>query len=68
MRALKIDTSTSPEGGYIARTISKGMMATAPITAWTQFYHKPYADDWKEARMKARERVIFKKENEALEQ
>lgn len=45
-------------GGYIARTISKGLTQTAPVTSWTHFYHKPYANDWKEAKEKAMDRVL----------
>ena len=48
-------------GGYIARTMSKSFLASAPITAWTQFYHKPYStDDWKEAKAKAKDRCLRK--------
>ena len=54
MRKLKINAApANPEGGYMARTMGKGFLASAPITAWTQFFHKPYADDWTEARGKA---------------
>ena len=61
MRRLKINpTVVSGDGGYIARTIARSMLASAPITAWTQFYHKPYADDWKEAREKAKKRCVNK--------
>lgn len=57
MRKLKINPSVSPDGGYISRTIAKGSLSSAPITAWTQFYHKPYStDDWGKARNQARER------------
>lgn len=58
MRRLKINpTVVSGDGGYIARTIARSMLASAPITAWTQFYHKPYSlDDWGKARNLARER------------
>ena len=41
------------EGGYMARTMGKGYLSSAPVSAWTQFFHKPYADDWKEARGRA---------------
>jgi len=41
------------EGGYMARTMGKGYLSSSPVSAWTQFFHKPYADDWKEARGKA---------------
>lgn len=40
-------------GGYISRTISKGFLSSIPIAAWTDSFHKPYADDWGEARRKA---------------
>ena len=62
MRRLKINpTVVSGDGGYIARTIARSMLASAPITAWTQFYHKPYClDDWVEARAKAKQRCINK--------
>lgn len=54
MRKLKINPSVSPEGGYIAHTIAKSALFSAPISAWTQFYHKPYSlDDWREAKKKA---------------
>lgn len=57
MRKLKINPAVSPEGGYVSRLISKSTLASAPVIAWTQFYHKPYSlDDWAEAKMKARER------------
>jgi hypothetical protein len=58
MRKLKINSApANPEGGYISRTISNWMLSSAPIIAWTQFYHKPFSlDDWEEARAKAKER------------
>ena len=57
MRKLKINPSVSPEGGYVSRLISKSSLSSAPIIAWTQFYHKPYSlDDWGKARNLARER------------
>ena len=40
-------------GGYISRTISKGFLSSIPIAAWTDSFHKPYVDDWGEARRKA---------------
>ena len=57
MRKIKITTPTPTEGGYISRTISKGMLNTAPVSAWTQFFHKPYAFDWLEARSKALDHI-----------
>ena len=58
MRKPKISAAPSnPEGGYISRTISKWMLSSAPVIAWTQFYHKPYSlDDWEEARDKDKKR------------
>lgn len=49
-RPLADSTKT---GGYICRTISKGFLSSTPISVWTHFYHKPYADDWDVARCKA---------------
>ncbi len=52
MRKIKIPKPEIP-GGYISRTISKGYLSSIPIAAWTDSFHKPYADDWAEARRKA---------------
>lgn len=54
MRTFRISPDVvDGDTGYISRTISKSMLASAPVTAWTQYFHKPYAFDWKEAREKA---------------
>ena len=61
MRKLKITkplNDSHETGGYMARTISRGLLQTAPIISWTHFYHKPYACDWKEAKEKAMDRVL----------
>lgn len=39
-----------------ARFINKWEEKSQSISSWTFFYHKPYANDWAEARKKARER------------
>ena len=55
MRSIKI-TEPTVEGGYISSTLSKETLKSSSVSAWTQFYHKPYAFDWSEARIKARSR------------
>jgi hypothetical protein len=52
MRKIKIPKPEIP-GGYITRNISKTFLSSTPIIAWTHTFHKPYADDWKEAKEKA---------------
>jgi len=54
MSKIRINPAVNDaEGGYMARTMSRSFLASAPITAWTQFFHKPYKLDWKEAKDKA---------------
>lgn len=52
MRRIKIPKPEIP-GGYITRNVSKTFLSSTPIIAWTHTFHKPYADDWKEAKEKA---------------
>ena len=42
--------------GYIPQDETKEWQQGVSTSAWTQFYHKPYQCDWKEARQKAIER------------
>lgn len=50
--------------GYIPWDETKAAKKNARAIHWTQFYHKPYQCDWREARRKAIERII-KYEGEA---
>lgn len=44
---------TMSDGGFTAKGFNTYLAATADISSWTQFFHKPYATDWGEARVKA---------------
>ena len=56
MRKIKIKEPTV-EGGYVASCIGQQELRNLSVTAWAQFYHKPYClDDWGAAKGKARAR------------
>lgn len=42
------------QGKRYIREVSKDEEKSMSTTSWTFYYHKPYQDDWKEARYKAR--------------
>lgn len=42
--------------GFTANTMNKWEERSQSVSSWTFFYHKPYTNDWAEARKKARER------------
>lgn len=46
------------DGGFTATSWKKTEAKSASISSWTQFYHKPYANDWGKARRKAVERKV----------
>lgn len=51
-----ISQHTRLQKGYIPWDETKEAKKNVNISAWTQFYHKPYQDDWKDARQQATER------------
>ena len=42
--------------GMTSRNLNGWMLAHSTLSAWKQFYHQPYKNDWKEATQKAIER------------
>lgn len=42
--------------GYVASQLGRFKLSDARVESWAQFYHKPYALDYDEARHKAYER------------
>ena len=42
--------------GMTSRNLNAYMLAHSTLGSWVQFYHKPYANDWNEATVKAIER------------
>lgn len=63
MRKLKIRTVSEHERitkgirnrAYVTRE-EKDAQKSVSVWSWTQFYHKPYANDWNDAYNKACER------------
>lgn len=45
------------EAGFINGSLSRYFTQTAGLSSWTHWYHKPYANDWKDARQKAQDRL-----------
>lgn len=55
-RGFKINPTHLDDGGFTMSSWKKIEEKQLSISAWTQFYHKPYECDWKEARQKAIDR------------
>lgn len=49
---MGISEGKNPNKRYI-RVATKDEIKTMSTTSWTFFYHKPYQNDWKQAKWKA---------------
>ena len=48
---------TSNNGGFTMAHVTEWMLKNAPEESWAHFYHKPYQNDWNEAKKLGRERL-----------
>ncbi len=63
----KIKTSAVLKNGFVSGKMGTKDLKSAPVIAWTQAYHKPYALDWGEARRKALNRHFGKEDIVSVE-
>lgn len=45
--------------GFVPWDSTKEFKKATSVSAWTQFYHKPYQTDWQQAHNKAVERKLY---------